>query len=76
MSNEELFRKLEKQFPKKDLKVFCNISAFMYDELYTEFKRNFPNDPNEFLYEKEWYLNKYVELAINPKNAKDQTRRL
>ena len=71
MSNEELFQKLEKQFTRRELKIFYNISAYVYNELYTEFKRNSPNEPNEFLYEKEWYLNKYLELVINPKNAKN-----
>lgn len=71
MSNEELFQKLEKQFTRKELKTFCNITAHVYDLLYTEFKRTSPDIPSELLYEKEWYLNKYIELVINPNNAKD-----
>lgn len=68
MFNEYIITQLISNFGIESATKYAFMEAFKNKLLMKDFEKNFPDDPNEYEYEYEWWKNKYKELTINNEN--------
>ena len=61
MSNEELFKELEKHYSRFDLLVICDAQCTIFTILYEDDVKN-KKIPSEHEYDARWWLNKGKEM--------------
>lgn len=62
MYNQELLKKMTKQFGVEKVTQFAEMVSFMYDFLYEDAKMNGSDEPIEYEFERDWWQNKFDEL--------------
>lgn len=62
MLNEELVSAVLEEFGLNKTLDFCILQAFAYKLKAKEFRKQYPGQPNEFEYERDWFVYKYHEL--------------
>jgi len=67
MYNEELYQKLADEFPAVAIRNYCLMTSRMYNHMYEQCSTDVCN---EFDYQRQWWLNKYLELTTLLKKEK------